>query len=222
MGCGEDKISTEENAFVTSVESELWSPLPCTQVETAFYKSMREGQLSIDKLAKLSKSLGLRFPPALLSALTLDQVVDIDRLFRLVLLLSVGTTLEKGAALWDWQDAAGSEEMSKGQVEAFIVALTNSALDYVSPLVGAEPQIGKQRLETWLGVLRSKKGKYAKDMANLYLNGGEKVQKHQFLSVLRANAQADVTNPTIIRSRLEEIKAIPPKFANAFSARAPL
>lgn len=197
--------------------------MACSHVETVFYKSMREGQFSPDKLPKVTKALGLQLPPSLLSSLSLDQeLLNLTPLFRLVLLLSVGTTLEKAAALWDLQDETGREEMSKGQVEAFISALAGSALDHIGPLVGSEPQIGKERLETWLRVLRSKKGKYAKDMANLYLNGGETIQKQQFLNVLRVNAQADVTNPTIIRARMEEIKAVPPKFATAFAAKTSL
>jgi hypothetical protein len=222
MGCGEDKISSEENGFVTRAECELWGrrPLPCAQVEVVFYKTMREGQFSREKIVKLSKALGLQLSPELISAFTHhNDLMDITKLFRLMLLLSVGTKLEKATALWDLQDESGSEVMSRAQLESFMEALAASALDHIAAVTGKDPLIGKNRLETWLGVLRTKRGKLAKDMANLYLNGAETVSKDRFLDVIRVNAQADVTNPTVIRTRLEEIKAVPPKFAAVFSAK---
>lgn len=221
MGCGEDKISTEENAFATHLEAGLWKrPMSCAQVEAAFYKAMREGSLSKDRTLKLVNSLTFQVSGELLTAFeSSPDSVDVKKLFRYALLLCVGNVLEKGGALWDLQDESGSEEMTRTQVEGFIGELAASAVEYIQPLVGNQPDIGKERINTWLGIVKTKKRKFAQDMANLYLNGAEILTKNQFLAVLRENAQANLTNPTIIRSRLEEIKVVPQKFAGAFAAK---
>lgn len=216
-------MSSEENGFVTRVESRLWGSrtLPCAQVEVVFYKIMREGRFSREKIEKLSKALGLQISPELISAFTHhNDLMDVTRLFRLMLLMSDGTKVEKAIALWDLQDESGSEEMTKSQFESFIEALAASALDHIPAITSPNPPIGNNRLETWLAVLRSKRGKLAKNMTDLYLNGGERLSKDRFIDIVRVNRQADLTNTTIIREKLEEIKVVPVKFVAAFSHKS--
>jgi hypothetical protein len=220
MGCRNSRAGTEENTLVTACESKLgFSGHSPAELEAAFYKAKLSGSLTDDRLKKLMKALCQTDSiDQLKAAKTESGEYDWQKLLTLGLLLSLGTEQEKGEAIWDLYDPSAQEEMDKPQVEFFFTQMIDSALDFI-PSLTQSSKFNPDRLQTWLSNLKTKKGKFAKDMTSLYLGKEEKLNKKRFLSILTGNSQANLTNCVVIRSRMEEMKMMPSKFANAFATK---
>ena len=220
MGCRGSRTGTEENTFVVESEQKLWSRQNTPQsIEAALYKAMTAGSLTSARLTKATSALYFRGSNDIIESIrTGEDSFDGQKLLILALLHSAGTETEKASAIWDAQDLGLTEEMTKSEVEAFIQQLVSACLDFVMLTITPTPVFSTDRIQTWLNNLKQKKAKFAKEIAAVYLNGGEKLTKEGFLMTIAKNAQVNVTNPAVIRARMEEMKMMPAKFASAFAA----
>lgn len=222
MGCqAVGKGYTDENAFITSQEQTLgFGKHSPAVLEANFYRLMSGELLPEAHFLCLCESLQLDTRVGIcFKFLTMKEgLCDGKKLLLYAVLLSSGSDTDKATSIWNLYEKPGERDLPPERLTEMIVDILTLALTLA---IEACPADGKtmtsERLRAYQAASRPKISKAAKALTAQFPLAGARLQKPTFLEMIRSK-NAVITNLRTVRAQIEQTKAMPQRFAAAYSA----